>query len=290
MKPPPRAPRHPMTLRAHGDVRVDDWFWLRERDNPDTIAYLEAENHWATEATAHTEPLQEGLFSEIKARIQETDTSAPVALGPWWYYTRTEEGLQYGIHCRRLRVGPGEPAVGALTNASPEEVLLDENALAAGHDYFALGGLSVSPDHRLIAYSTDVEGDETYTLRFRDLTTGDDRSETITGTYYGLEWAADSESVFYTTLDDAKRPWRVHRHRLGDDPVGDGLVHQEDDESFHVGLDKTRSKAWVLIGMHSMVTSEIRVVPADAPDTPPLIVALGARTSSTTSSTTATAS
>ncbi|MCU1451130.1 MAG: oligopeptidase b [Acidimicrobiales bacterium] len=273
MNRPPGAPRRPTTLRAHGDVRVDDWYWLRERDNSDTTAYLDAENEWAEQATAHTRPVQEGLFAEIKARIQETDTSAPVALGQWWYYTRTEEGRQYGIHCRRSRTGADEPAAGALGNASPEQVLLDENSLADGHDYFALGGLSVSPDHRLIAYSTDVDGDEVYTLRVRDLDTGDDRPDTIPGTYYGLEWAADNRTVFYTTLDDAKRPWRVHRHRLGDDPATDVVVHQEDDEAFHVGLGKTRSKAWLLIGMHSMVTSEVRVVPADAPDTPPRLIA-----------------
>jgi oligopeptidase B len=273
MNGPPSAPRRPTTLRAHGDLRIDDWYWLRERDNPDTTAYLDAENEWAEQATAHMQPLREGLFAEIKARIQESDASAPVALGPWWYYTRTEEGRQYGVHCRRLRTSPEEPAADALDNASPAYVLLDENALAQGHDYFALGDLSVSPDHRLIAYSTDVEGDEVYTLRIRDLETGDDRPESVPGTYYGLEWAADNETVFYTTLDDAKRPWRVHRHRLGDDPADDVVVHQEDDDAFHVGLGKTRSQAWLLIGMHSMVTSEVRVVPADAPDTPPRLIA-----------------
>src|SRR6478672_1170858 len=204
-----------MTLTTHGDTRVDEWYWLRERDDPDVIAYLESENDWAANATAHTEQLQEDLFEEIKGRIQETDVSAPVAVGPWWYYTRTEEGRQYGIHCRRLRTGPREPA---------------------------------------------VDADETYTLRVRDLDRGEDLLDVIPNTYYGLEWANDNRTLFYTVLDDAKRPWQVRRHILGEDASADALVYEEADEAFHVGLGKTRSKEWILIVMHSMVTSEARVV------------------------------
>jgi oligopeptidase B len=246
---------------------------LRERDDPDVLAYLEAENQWTEQATAHTAALQETLFEEIKGRIQETDVSAPVGYGPWWYYTRSVEGLQYGVHCRRPRTGPDESAATALADAADEQILLDENVLAEGHEYFALGAIQISPDHRLLGYSTDVEGDEVYTLRVRDLATGADLGDEIPGTYYGVEWSEDSGTLFYTVLDAAKRPWRVHRHRLGDDPVGDALAYQEDDEAFHVGLGKTRSRQWLLLASQSMVTSEVSVLPAADPATEPRVVA-----------------
>src|SRR3954465_6884552 len=153
---PPVAPRRPTPLTAHGDTRVDDWFWLRDRDDPEVIAYLEAENAYCEAATAHTAPLQEQLFEEIKGRIQETDLSAPVRKGEYWYYSRTVEGLQYGIHCRKR---------GSLD--ADEEILLDENAMAEGNDFFALGAFSVSPSHQRLIYSTDTDGNEVYTIRVR---------------------------------------------------------------------------------------------------------------------------
>ncbi|MBV8985076.1 MAG: S9 family peptidase [Acidimicrobiia bacterium] len=272
MQGPPTAPRRPTELRAHGDTRVDDWYWLRDRDDPEVIAYLEAENAWTEQATAHTQALQERLFEEIKSRIQETDVSGPVAYGGWWYYTRTVEGLQYGVHCRR-RIRPGDSAADVLADTSGEEVVLDENALAEGHDYFALGALALSPDHTRAAYSTDTEGNEVYSLRVRDLESGADLSDEVPGTYYGVEWSEDGQGLWYTTLDDAKRPWRVHRHRLGDDAASDVLVHQEDDAAFHVGIGKTRSRQWLVIASQSAVTSELRVIPAGAPETEPRVIA-----------------
>ena len=272
MEGPPKARRRPTELSAHGDTRVDDWYWLRERDDPEVIAYLVAENEWTEQTTAHTAPLQEKLFQEIKARIQETDVSAPVAYGGWWYYTRTAEGLQYGVHCRR-QMRSGVRAAGALDDTSDEQVLLDENVLAEGHEYFSLGALQLSPDHTLVAYSTDTEGDEVYTLRVRDLTTGTDLAEAIPGTYYGVDWAADNSVLFYTVLDDAKRPYRVYRHRVGTDPSGDVLVYEEDDEAFHVGLGKTRSRAWLVIASQSAVTSESWVVPTADPEAQPRLIA-----------------
>jgi oligopeptidase B len=272
MQRPPQAPRRPTELTAHGDTRVDDWYWLRDRDDPEVIAYLEAENRWTDEATAHTAALQEKLFQEIKGRIQETDVSAPVGYDDWWYYTRSFEGSQYGVHCRRSRIR-GESAATALADTPDEQVLLDENVLAEGHEYFALGAAQVSTDHKLLAYSTDTEGDEVYTLRVRDLQTGDDLADEIPGTYYGVEWGEDNGTVFYTVLDDAKRPWRVYRHRLGDDPVNDALVYQEDDDAFHVGIGKTRSRQWLVIAANSAVTSEVHVVPAAEPTSEPRTVA-----------------
>src|SRR3954463_4804202 len=147
----PRAPRRPKALTAHGDTRVDDWYWLRDRDDPEAIAYLQAENDWTEQATAHTAALQEKLFEEIKGRIQETDVSAPVGYGDWWYYTRSFEGSQYGVHCRRPR-RPGVSPAAALASTSDEQVLIDENLLARGHDYFAMGAMQISPDHKRVAY------------------------------------------------------------------------------------------------------------------------------------------
>jgi oligopeptidase B len=271
MDRPPGAPRRPTELTAHGDTRVDDWYWLRDRDDPEVIAYLEAENQWTEQATAHTEALQKTLFEEIKGRIQETDVSAPVGFGGWWYYTRSFEGSQYGVHCRRPNTG--EPAATALSNTSDEQVLLDENVLAEGHEYFALGAVQISPDHKRVAYSTDTEGDEVYTLRVRDLATASDLADEIPGTYYGVEWSEDNGTLFYTVLDEALRPWRVYRHALGDAATNDVLVYQEDDQAFHVGLGKTRSRQWLVIASQSAVTSEVRVIPSADPTSEPRVIA-----------------
>lgn len=272
MHGPPRAPRRPTPLTAHGDTRIDDWYWLRERDDPEVIGYLEAENTWAEQVMGHTAEFQDALFDEIKGRIQETDMSAAVANGPWWYYTRTIEGLQYGVHCRRRRRAD-EPAAAAMADTTGEDVILDENALSTGHDYFALGAAAISPDHRLLAYSTDFEGDEVYTLRVRDLDTGTELADEIPGTYYGVEWSEDGQTLFYTVLDEAKRPWRIYRHGLGSDVDADVVVYEEEDEAFHVGVGKTRSREWIVLGSHSMVTSEVSVVPANDPTAQPRVVA-----------------
>ncbi|MDQ1397786.1 MAG: oligopeptidase, partial [Acidimicrobiaceae bacterium] len=252
MATPPAAPRRPTVLTAHGDQRIDDWYWLRDRDDPEVIGYLEAENDFTREALAHTEPLQEKLFEEIKSRIQETDLSAPVRKGDYWYYSRTVEGMQYGIHCRKQ---------GSLE--ADEEVLLDENLLAEGHDFFALGAFSISPSHRLLIYSTDTEGNEVYTVRVRDLATGEDHADAIPGTYYGTAWANDEEHLFYTTVNAAMRPWRLHRHRLGTDPGEDVIVHQEDDEAFYLGVGRTKTDAFILLSLNSKTTSEVHYLAAD---------------------------
>ncbi|MEY2567034.1 MAG: oligopeptidase [Actinomycetota bacterium] len=251
---PPAAPRRPTVLEQHGDERVDDWYWLRDKDDPEVIAHLEAENAYTAEQTEHTRPLEHALFDEIKARILETDLSVPAPWGGYWYYTRTVEGLQYPIHCRRSGAEDG-----------PEQVLLDENELAGDADFFAIGAFSVSPDHRLLAYSTDFDGDEVFTLRFRDLDSGEDLGDEIPGASYGATWALDNTTVFYTVLNDAKRPWRVYRHNLGVPADSDVLVHQEDDEAFYVGIGRSRSDEWLVLSMQSMVTSEARVLPAHEP-------------------------
>ena len=218
---PPLAKRIPHVHEAHGDRRPDDYHWLRDRDDPDVTAYLEAENAYADAVMEPLRPLQEKLYAEIVSRIQETDLSVPVPHGPFLYYSRSVEGLQYAIHCRRT---PEE--------GSPEQILIDENVLAEGQEYCALGAFEVSPDHRLLAWSLDTEGDEDHVLRIRDMETGADHPEAIPGTSYGVAWASDNRTVFYTTLDESRRPWRVWRHRLGTDPSADVIVHQEDDDRF----------------------------------------------------------
>src|SRR3954452_19911775 len=251
---PPNAPKRPTELTHHGDTRNDEWYWMRERENPDVIAHLEAENDYCDAALAHLAPFRDKLFEEIKSRIKETDESPPVKKGEYWYYSRTLEGLQYGIHCRKH---------GSLE--APEEVLLDENPLAEGHGYFSLGGFEPSPSHRLLAYSTDFEGDEVYTVHVRDVAAGNDLADEIPGTYYGLAWSNDEQYVFYTTVNDAMRPWRLHRHRLGTDPSEGGVVYQEDDEAFFLGVHPTKTERYVLVSLGSKLTSEVWFLDADDP-------------------------
>jgi oligopeptidase B len=251
----PVARRTPHQLTAHGDVRNDDWYWLRNRDDPEVIAYLEAENAYAEAALAPLAPLRNRIFDEIKSRVQETDESAPVAEGPWEYTSRTIEGSQYGVHCRRPRRGGPETAT----------VVLDENVLAAGHDYFSLGGFEVTPDHKVLAYAVDFNGSERYTLRFRDLETGADLPDVVENVTYGLAWADDARTCFYVRPDDAMRPNEVWRHTLGTPAADDVLVLREDDERFYVGVERTRSGRFVLIDVSSKLTSEVSFVPTATP-------------------------
>jgi oligopeptidase B len=254
---PPSAKQVPAQRTFHGDTVVDEFAWLRDKDDPDTLAYLRAENAYTDARTAHTAALREELFQEIKSRILETDLSVPVRKGPWWYYTRTVEGEQYGIACRRASEGE--------IDGAPEQVLVDFNEVAAGHDYLGVGVSEVSPDHRLLAYSVDFDGDEDHTIRVKDLETGEHLPDQIPNTSYGLAWAADNETFFYTTLDEARRPYRLWRHRLGTPAGDDVLLHQEDDERFFLGVGGTRSDAFVLMFLASSVTSEAWVLPTDDP-------------------------
>ena len=260
---PPVARRVPHVLTEHGDRRDDDWYWLRNRDDPEVIAYLEAENKYADAMLAPLVPLRDRIFGEIKARVQEDDESAPVAEGGWEYTSRTHEGSQYAIHCRRPR-GEGPDTA---------RVVLDENVLAEGHDYFALGGFEVTPDHAVLAYAVDFSGGERYTLRFRDLATGADLADVVENVTYGLAWANDARTCFYVRPDDAMRPWEVWRHVLGTPAADDVLVRREDDERFYLGVERTRSGRFVLLDASSKLTSEIWFVPSDAPETAPRVVA-----------------
>jgi oligopeptidase B len=249
---PPLAKIVPEQITLRGDTRVDNYFWLRDRADPDVIPYLEAENRYTEEVMAPTKSLQEALYQEILGRIQETDVSVPVKRDDYFYYTRTEEGKAYSIQCRMH---------GSLD--AREEILLDSNVLAEGQKYFRLGNFAVSPDHRLLAYSTDLEGDESYTIQVKNFATGELLPDRIDNTYYTLEWANDNRTFFYTVLDQTKRPYRAFRHELG--AASDTLVYQEDDGRFNLGLTKTRSRRFVFIEISSPLTSELRYFEADDP-------------------------
>jgi oligopeptidase B len=253
---PPIARSVPVETTVHGDTRVDEHGWMRDKDDPAVVAHLEAENAWTEAQLAHLAPLREQLFAEIRSRVQETDLSLPASKGPWAYLTRTVEGLQYAIHVRRPRATPDDEAA--------EQVLIDENVLAEGHEYFALGSSEVSPDHDWLAWSTDTDGSEEYVLRFRDLRTGADLDERIEGTSPGVAWSADSTACYYLTLDDVQRPHQVWHHVLGTDPAADTLVFEEPDEQFFVGVGLSSSEEWLVLSVGGAVTSECHVLPAAA--------------------------
>ena len=269
----------------HGDEFVDDYEWLRDAENPETLAYLTAENAWAEQQTAHLADLRETIYNEIKDRTPETDLSVPVRHGKWWYYSRTVEGLQYALRCRCPLADPPLRETSVAAGGTPtddwdppvlepgvdvpgEQILLDSNAEAEGHDYFSLGGFSLTDDDALLAYSVDTVGDERYTIRVKDLTTGAILPDVIAGTSGGVTWAADGRHFFYTTVDAAWRPHRVWRHELGSTgsgPEHDALVYEETDERFFTGIGRTRSDKFLAIGSGSKITSEVRILEADNP-------------------------
>ncbi|MFI7334735.1 S9 family peptidase [Micromonospora aurantiaca (nom. illeg.)] len=273
--PPPVAKRVPTERLHHGDTVLDEYAWLAAKDDPDTIAYLDAENAYTEARTAHLAGLRAELFEETRRRTQETDLSVPTRKDGYWYYTRTVEGQQYGVHCRHA-VRPGETAPPVSADGAPldgEEVLLDGNQLAEGHDFFSLGAFDVSPDGRWLAYSTDFSGDERFTLRIKDLTTGESLPDEVPDTFYGTAWSSDASTLFYVTVDEAWRPNRVWRHTVGTASTEDVVVYQEDDERFWVGVELTRSERFVVIDIHSKITSEVWVIPASNPTGEPAVVA-----------------
>ena len=266
MTTPPAAKRTDVHRVHHDDVFVDPYEWLRDKSDPEVIAYLEAENTYTDDATAYLEPLRQKIFDEIKSRTKETDLSVPTRRGEWWYYGRSFEGRQYGVHCRCPVADPDDwtpPVFDEHTEIAGEQVLLDENVEADGHDFFSLGAVSVSLDGHVLAYSVDVVGDERYTLRFKDLRSGELYPDVIAGIASGVTWAADNATVYYTTVDDAWRPDTVWRHRLGSTDSDESVYH-EPDERYWIAVGRTRSNAYVIIAAGSAVTSEIRY--ADAAD------------------------
>ncbi|MBP2707570.1 S9 family peptidase [Microbispora sp. RL4-1S] len=257
------AKRVPVERTHHGDTVIDEYAWLLKKDDPDTIAYLEAENAYTQERTGHLKDLEEAVFQEIKGRTLETDLSVPTRKGAWWYYSRTEEGKQYGIQCRVPADGDDPPVLTPGESLPGEQVLLDGNELAGDSPFFSIGTSAVSPDGTKLAYSTDYRGDERFTLRFKSLETGESLPDEIPDVFYGGAWSADGSTFFYTKVDDAWRPHQVYRHTLGSDE--DVLVYQEDDERFWIGIGLTRSERYLVLSAGSKITSEVRILDANEP-------------------------
>jgi oligopeptidase B len=253
---------------------VDEYDWLRAKGSEEVTAYLEAENAYTEHRTAHLADLRQTIFDEIKARTLETDLSVPTRSRGHWYYGRSFEGREYGASCRVPVRGPDDwtpprPDEDATPDSPAlpgEEVLLDLDALAAGHEFFSLGGSSVSPDGTLLAYSTDVVGDERYTIRVKDLGTGDLHDDEVVGVIGGATWDRAGKSFYYTTVDDAWRSDKVWRHRLGTTQAEDELIHHETDERFFVGVGRSRSDRFIVVASGSKTTSECRFLDADAPE------------------------
>jgi oligopeptidase B len=261
MKPFPVAPKRHYEITQHGETRVDKYHWLRQREDPEVLKHLHIEMDYLEEVMGRTKPLQETLFSEMKGRIQETDSAVPEERGGYLYYERTEAGRQYPIFCRRKDV-----------EESPEELLLDQNALAEGNAFCSVSAFEVSPDGNTLAYSVDVKGDEVYTIYFKNLVTQTLYPETISNVsgsvYYrtGVEWANNSRTIFYATLDDAKRPFKLYRHEIGTEPSLDATVYTEEDETYFLFFRKTRDNLYIITEHHSTLTSEARFLLADQPN------------------------
>jgi len=266
---PPVAKQVPTERTHHGDTVVDPYEWLRAKDDPEVLAYLEAENSYAEQETAHLKELRTAIFDEIKSRTLETDLSVPMRHGSWWYYSRTLEGKQYALHCRCPIADDTDwtpPTLEPGVDVEGEQVLLDGNAEAEGHDFFSLGTFDTSVDGDLLAYATDTVGDERFTLRFKDLRNGELLADEVPNTFYGGTWSLDGSTFFYVTVDDTWRPYRVWRHRLGTAASEDEIVYEETDDRFWVGVGMTRSRKYLVVSAGSKITTEVRVLEADRPD------------------------
>ncbi|MGI8784682.1 MAG: S9 family peptidase [Acidobacteriota bacterium] len=247
------ARKTPKEIVLHGHTRIDEYAWLRDRNDPEVIKHLEAENVYTAAAMKDTEDFQKKLYDEMLGRIQETDLSVPYRDGDYFYYSRTEKGKQYPLLARKL---------GSLE--APEQVYLDLNVLAEGKSYFRLGALALSPDHLKVAYSADTDGSEVHTTYVKDLKTGELLADRITRTA-ALVWANDNKMLFYTTIDEAKRPYRFYRHELGAAPAGDELLFEEKDELYNIWADRTKSDGYILLNSASSTTTEVRYLPAARP-------------------------
>lgn len=265
----PTAPREPHQRNLHGVRTTDPWFWMRDTHDPRVAKLIAAENAHTATVTAPTAPRTGALFDEIRGRIRETDRSVPLRRGDWWYLTRTVQGRAYPVHLRAPVSEHPEPP----DDDAGFTVILDENDVADGHPYSQIGAAVVSPDGTRLAWSVDHTGDEAHTLHVRDLATGADGDDTVTGVSYPLAWSADSRFVFYTTLDDIQRPWQVWRHRIGTDAARDVLVFEEPDERYYLSVEANRSDDWILITAASAITNETWLLDAHDPTGDPRCVA-----------------
>ncbi|MHC5028186.1 MAG: S9 family peptidase, partial [Planctomycetota bacterium] len=259
---PPVAAKRPVPQEIHNDERIDEYAWIREKSNPEVIEYLEAENAYTEAMTAHTEALADSLYDEMLGRIKQTDLSVPYRKGPFYYYSRTEEGASYPIYCRKR---------GSLD--AEEEVYLDINQLAEGLEYFSVTARDLSPDQMMLAYATDTSGYETVAINIKNLATGETVHDVVTGAApWGVTWGGDGKTIFYMRFDESKRANRIYRHTLGTDSSNDVLVAREDDVRFSVGVQRSRSDEVIFIGSNSSTTSEVRVLDAANPTAEPRVL------------------
>jgi oligopeptidase B len=252
----PKAKIIPEKLKKHNEIRIDNYFWLNDRENPEVIDYLNQENAYYESMTAHTKDFQKELFEEMKGRIKEDDQSVPYLYNGYYYITRFEKGQDYPIYSRKK---------GSLE--AKEEILFDCNELAKGHSFFQLGGLSVSPDNRFASFGTDIVGRRIYTIKIKNLETNEILSDTIENTTGGSVWANDNQTLFYTRQDKVTlRADTIYKHKLGTDAKDDVLVYEEKDETFNVSVGKEKSKKYIVIGAESTMTTEYRILNSDTPD------------------------
>ena len=252
---PPKAAIRPHAMTMHGHTRIDNYYWLNERENPEVIAYLEAENQYEKACLEHTEPIQEQLFNEITGRIKQDDNSVPIKIRNYYHYTRYEEGKEYPIYCRKKH------SLDAL-----EEIILDGNVLAEGHAFFEIGEVSLSEDDRLLAYSIDTVSRRIYDVYVKDLLTGELVGEPIKGTSGNVVWASDNMTLFYGVKDETLRPCKIMRHRLGTSAADDVQVYEETDETFVCYISKTKSRKYLIINSDSTLSSECRILESNQPE------------------------
>lgn len=251
---PPVAKIVPKIDTIHDDILVDNYFWLRQRNEPEVLEYLKAENTYTTAKMKHTEDFQQKLYEEMVSRIKETDLSVPEKVDDYYYYRRTEQGRQYPIYCRKK---------GSLD--AKEEILLDQNVLAKQYAYFEIGTLKISPDHRLLAYSIDTLGSERFTLFIKNLETNRLYSEHISNIGYSVAWA-DNNTIFYTIVDHAKRPYMLYRHTLNSDPVNDVLIYHEPDDLFWLDVSRSKSGEYLFMDIGSHTTTEVYYLNTSTPE------------------------
>ena len=251
----PVAKKIEKKLEKHGDIRIDNYYWLNDRENLEVIAYLEAENKYTQEVLKPTEEFQAQLFDEMKSRIKEDDSSVPYKLNGYWYLTEFQKGKEYPIHKRRND---------SLDN--PDEILFDVNPMAEGHSYYKLGGISVSPDNKLSCFGVDNVSRRIFTIQVKNLETGEILDDKIENTTVGSVWAADNQTFFYTRKDEALRAYQIWKHKLGTPTTEDKLVFEEKDDTFSVYVYKSKSRDFIIIGSSSTVSDEYRFISANEPE------------------------
>lgn len=270
---PPVAKKVPTERTHHGDTFVDNYEWLRNKESAEVVEHLKAENAYQEAVTAHQQPLREAIFQEIKGRTQETDLSVPNRKDGWWYYTRSVEGKEYGISCRVLASSTGNPVadwtppeVEAGVEIPGEEILLDGNVEAEGQPFFSVGGTAVTVDGNIYAYAVDNSGDERFTLRMKDLRTGEMLPDVIENVFYGVAFSPDGSRVFYTVVDDSWRPYQVKAHILGTPVEQDAIIYQEDDAAMWLGFELSADRRHLVLSIGCSEYSETRLLRFDEYD------------------------